>query len=76
MLRMFLEPVLDVLMRVGTGAYLPLPRSDRCLQLMLTLLHACSPEASRTRDGEDDAFPGRLAPCLVGVSNERRSLTF
>lgn len=73
MLRMFLEPVLDALTRVGTSAYLPLPRSERCLQLLLSLLRACSPEASGTRDGEEDAFLGRR---LVGVSNERQFLIF
>ncbi|XP_024894839.1 probable methyltransferase TARBP1 [Pteropus alecto] len=51
-LRMFLEPLLDALTRAGTSAYLPLPRSERSLQLLLKLLHACSPEASRTQDDE------------------------
>ncbi|ELK05092.1 Putative methyltransferase TARBP1 [Pteropus alecto] len=57
-LRMFLEPLLDALTRAGTSAYLPLPRSERSLQLLLKLLHACSPEASRTQDGEDEVFLG------------------
>lgn len=54
MLRIFLGPLLDTLGKLGTHAYLPLLRTDRCLQLLLSLLHSCVPRGSGAQDGEDD----------------------
>ncbi|KAM7049969.1 putative methyltransferase TARBP1 isoform 2-T2 [Molossus nigricans] len=51
-LRMFLDPLLDALVKLGTNAYLPVLRADRCLQLLVTLLHTCSPRGSRAPDDE------------------------
>nr|KAF6400065.1 TAR (HIV-1) RNA binding protein 1 [Molossus molossus] len=51
-LRMFLDPLLDALVKLGTNAYLPVLRADRCLQLLVTLLHTCSPRGSRALDDE------------------------
>lgn len=53
MLRIFLDPLLDALGKLGTNAYMPLLRTDRCLQLLVRLLHTCGPRGSRTQDGED-----------------------
>ncbi|XP_008562822.1 PREDICTED: probable methyltransferase TARBP1 [Galeopterus variegatus] len=62
-LRIFLDPLLDALMKFGTNAYVPLPKTDRCLQLLLKLLHMCMSKGPRTQDGEDKRF--LLASCLV-----------
>ncbi|KAM9613518.1 putative methyltransferase TARBP1 isoform 1-T1 [Trichechus inunguis] len=51
-LRIFLDPLLDALMKFGTNAYIPLLKTDRCLQLLLTLLHTCLLKGSSTQDDE------------------------
>ncbi|XP_051024530.1 probable methyltransferase TARBP1 [Acomys russatus] len=51
-LRLFLDPLLDTLGRLGTHAYMPLLRTDRCLQLLLRLLHSCVPRGSSAQDDE------------------------
>lgn len=53
-LRIFLDPLLDALMKLGTNAYMPLLKTDRCLQLLLKLLHTCLFKGSSTQDGEDE----------------------
>uniref|UniRef100_A0A8C6DMN6 TAR (HIV-1) RNA binding protein 1 n=1 Tax=Moschus moschiferus TaxID=68415 RepID=A0A8C6DMN6_MOSMO len=51
-LRIFLDPLLDALVKFGTNAYMPLVKTDRCLQLLLKLLHTCLLKGSGTRDDE------------------------
>ncbi|XP_032955452.1 probable methyltransferase TARBP1 isoform X3 [Rhinolophus ferrumequinum] len=51
-LRIFLDPLLDALMKLGTNAYMPLLKTDRCLQLLLKLLHTCLFKGSSTQDDE------------------------
>lgn len=55
-LRIFLDPLLDALVKFGTNAYMPLLKTDRCLQLLLKLLHTCLLQGSSTQDGEDHWF--------------------
>ncbi|XP_058910588.1 probable methyltransferase TARBP1 isoform X1 [Kogia breviceps] len=49
-LRIFLDPLLDALVKFGTNAYMPLLKTDRCLQLLLKLLHTCLLKGSGTQD--------------------------
>ncbi|KAM9052706.1 putative methyltransferase TARBP1 isoform 1-T1 [Megaptera novaeangliae] len=49
-LRIFLDPLLDALVKFGTNAYMPLLKTDRCLQLLLKLLHTCLLKGSSTQD--------------------------
>ncbi|XP_014384767.1 PREDICTED: probable methyltransferase TARBP1 isoform X2 [Myotis brandtii] len=51
-LRLFLEPLLDALAKLGSNAYLPLRKTDRCLQALVTLLRTCSPKGAGARDDE------------------------
>ncbi|XP_066238371.1 probable methyltransferase TARBP1 isoform X3 [Saccopteryx leptura] len=51
-LRTFLDPLLDVLAKLGTNAYMPLPKTDRCLQLLVKLLHTCPVKGSSTEADE------------------------
>nr|XP_031537336.1 probable methyltransferase TARBP1 isoform X8 [Vicugna pacos] len=51
-LRIFLDPLLDALVKFGTNAYMPLLRTDRCLQLLLKLLHTCLLKGSSSQDDE------------------------
>ncbi|XP_057591947.1 probable methyltransferase TARBP1 isoform X2 [Hippopotamus amphibius kiboko] len=51
-LRIFLDPLLDALVKCGTNAYMPLLKTDRCLQLLLKLLHTCLLRGSGTQDDE------------------------
>ncbi|XP_060047959.1 probable methyltransferase TARBP1 isoform X2 [Erinaceus europaeus] len=51
-LRMFLDPLLDTLMKFATNAYMPLVKTDKCLQLLLKLLHTCLLKGPRTQDDE------------------------
>nr|XP_054957106.1 probable methyltransferase TARBP1 isoform X3 [Pan paniscus] len=51
-LRIFLDPLLDVLMKFGTNAYMPLLKTDRCLQLLLKLLNTCRLKGSSAQDDE------------------------
>uniref|UniRef100_A0A8C5V2L1 tRNA (guanosine(18)-2'-O)-methyltransferase TARBP1 n=1 Tax=Microcebus murinus TaxID=30608 RepID=A0A8C5V2L1_MICMU len=51
-LRIFLDPLLDALMKFGTNAYMPLLKTDRCLQLLLKLLHTSMLKGSSTQDDE------------------------
>lgn len=62
-LRIFLDPLLDSLLKLGTNAYMPVLRADRCLQLLLKLLHTCMLTGSGARDGEDTQFLS--VSCLV-----------
>ncbi|KAM9001948.1 putative methyltransferase TARBP1 isoform 2-T2 [Sarcophilus harrisii] len=49
-LKAFLHPLMDVLMKLGTNAYIPLLKTDKCLQLLLKLLQTCSLKGSLTQD--------------------------
>ncbi|KAK2488544.1 hypothetical protein MC885_018597, partial [Smutsia gigantea] len=51
-LRIFLDPLLAALMKFGTNAYMPLLKTDRCLQLLLKLLHTCLLKGSSTQDDD------------------------
>ncbi|XP_047285016.1 tRNA (guanosine(18)-2'-O)-methyltransferase TARBP1 isoform X3 [Homo sapiens] len=51
-LRIFLDPLLDVLMKFSTNAYMPLLKTDRCLQLLLKLLNTCRLKGSSAQDDE------------------------
>uniref|UniRef100_A0ABI7YQE0 tRNA/rRNA methyltransferase SpoU type domain-containing protein n=1 Tax=Felis catus TaxID=9685 RepID=A0ABI7YQE0_FELCA len=51
-LRIFLDPLLESLMKLGTNAYMPLLKTDRCLQLLVKLLHTCMLKGSSTQDDE------------------------
>lgn len=51
--RIFLDPLLESLTKLGTNAYMPLLRTDRGLQLLLKLLHTCLLRGSSAQDGED-----------------------
>ncbi|XP_053461750.1 probable methyltransferase TARBP1 isoform X2 [Nycticebus coucang] len=51
-LRMFLDPLLDALMKFGTHAYMPLLKTDRCLQLLLKLLYTSMLKGSSAQDDE------------------------
>ncbi|KAM4828745.1 putative methyltransferase TARBP1 isoform 2-T2 [Thomomys bottae] len=55
-LRIFLDPLLDALGKLGTNAYVPLLRADRCLQLLLKLLHTCTVSAPTSQDDEVPAL--------------------
>ncbi|XP_047376102.1 probable methyltransferase TARBP1 isoform X3 [Sciurus carolinensis] len=55
-LRMFLDPLLDALMKFGTNVYMPVPRTDRALQLLLKLLHTCTLRGSRAQEDEVSAL--------------------
>uniref|UniRef100_A0A2K6MVM6 tRNA (guanosine(18)-2'-O)-methyltransferase TARBP1 n=1 Tax=Rhinopithecus bieti TaxID=61621 RepID=A0A2K6MVM6_RHIBE len=61
-LRIFLDPLLDVLMKFGTNAYMPLLKTDRCLQLLLKLLNTCRLKGS-------SLF--LLVSCLIQISQWR-----
>nr|XP_045006308.1 probable methyltransferase TARBP1 [Jaculus jaculus] len=52
MLRIFLDPLLDALAKLGTNAYMPLLRTDRCLQLLVKLLHTCALGGASPQDDE------------------------
>lgn len=52
-LRMFLDPLLDALGKLGANAYTPVLKADRCLQLLVTLLHASAPRGPHAPDGEE-----------------------
>lgn len=67
MLRIFLDPLLDALGKLGTNAYMPLLRADRCLQLLVRLLHSCVPRGSSGQDGEDDWALGALRGVLLAL---------
>uniref|UniRef100_G3RWS0 tRNA (guanosine(18)-2'-O)-methyltransferase TARBP1 n=1 Tax=Gorilla gorilla gorilla TaxID=9595 RepID=G3RWS0_GORGO len=51
-LRIFLDPLLDVLMKFGTNAYMPVLKTDRCLQLLVKLLNTCRLKGSSAQDDE------------------------
>ncbi|XP_041506206.1 probable methyltransferase TARBP1 isoform X2 [Microtus oregoni] len=51
-LRIFLDPLLDALGKLGTNAYMPLLRNDRCLQLLVRLLRSSVPRGSSGQDDE------------------------
>uniref|UniRef100_A0A452TM97 tRNA (guanosine(18)-2'-O)-methyltransferase TARBP1 n=1 Tax=Ursus maritimus TaxID=29073 RepID=A0A452TM97_URSMA len=50
--RIFLDPLLESLTKLGTNAYMPLLRTDRGLQLLLKLLHNCLLRGSSAQDDE------------------------
>ncbi|XP_021504002.1 probable methyltransferase TARBP1 isoform X2 [Meriones unguiculatus] len=54
-LRIFLDPLLDTLGRLGTSAYMPVSRADSCLQLLVRLLHSCVPRGPGAQDDEVSA---------------------
>lgn len=62
-LRIFLDPLLDALGRLGTSAYMPMPRADSCLQLLARLLHSCVPRGPGAQDGEDEQALGTMLGC-------------
>uniref|UniRef100_A0A8C0HS79 tRNA (guanosine(18)-2'-O)-methyltransferase TARBP1 n=1 Tax=Buteo japonicus TaxID=224669 RepID=A0A8C0HS79_9AVES len=49
-LETFLNPLLDVLMKLGSNAYIPTLKTDKSLQLLLKLLQTCSLKCSNTQD--------------------------
>uniref|UniRef100_A0A8C2SVN5 tRNA (guanosine(18)-2'-O)-methyltransferase TARBP1 n=1 Tax=Coturnix japonica TaxID=93934 RepID=A0A8C2SVN5_COTJA len=49
-LEAFLNPLLDVLMKLGTNAYIPTLKTDKSLQLLLKLLQTRSLKCSKTQD--------------------------
>ncbi|NXC46992.1 TARB1 methyltransferase, partial [Penelope pileata] len=49
-LEAFLNPLLDVLMKLGSNAYIPTLRTDKSLQLLLKLLQTRSLKCSNTQD--------------------------
>uniref|UniRef100_A0A8V0XVE4 tRNA (guanosine(18)-2'-O)-methyltransferase TARBP1 n=1 Tax=Gallus gallus TaxID=9031 RepID=A0A8V0XVE4_CHICK len=48
--RAFLNPLLDVLMKLGSNAYIPTLKTDKSLQLLLKLLQTRSLKCSNTQD--------------------------
>ncbi|XP_077879195.1 tRNA (guanosine(18)-2'-O)-methyltransferase TARBP1 isoform X1 [Ictidomys tridecemlineatus] len=65
MLRLFLDPLLGALMKFGTNAYVPVPKTDRCLQLLLMLLHTCT---SRGSSAQEDEVSVLLQSLLMSAS--------
>ncbi|XP_066553070.1 probable methyltransferase TARBP1 isoform X2 [Amia ocellicauda] len=57
-----LRPLLDTLHRVGTSVYLPVCKTDRSLQLLLSLLRLCR------HQGPQDAVRGALEQCVFSVA--------
>uniref|UniRef100_A0A8C2SSV2 tRNA (guanosine(18)-2'-O)-methyltransferase TARBP1 n=1 Tax=Coturnix japonica TaxID=93934 RepID=A0A8C2SSV2_COTJA len=55
-LEAFLNPLLDVLMKLGTNAYIPTLKTDKSLQLLLKLLQTRSLKCSKTQDDEVLSF--------------------
>ncbi|XP_058525343.1 probable methyltransferase TARBP1 isoform X1 [Ochotona princeps] len=55
-LRLFLAPLMDALMKLGTNAYMPLPKTDRCLQLLWKLLQTCMLKSSGTHNVADEVL--------------------
>ncbi|VTJ75803.1 Hypothetical predicted protein [Marmota monax] len=51
-LGLFLDPLLGALVKFSTNAYVPVPKTDRCLQLLLTLLHTCMLRGSGAQEDE------------------------
>ncbi|NXX12459.1 TARB1 methyltransferase, partial [Podargus strigoides] len=49
-LEAFLNPLLDVLMKLGSNAYIPTLKTDKSLQLLLKLLQTRSLKCSNTQD--------------------------
>ncbi|XP_029336555.1 probable methyltransferase TARBP1 isoform X2 [Mus caroli] len=68
-LRIFLDPWLDALGKLGTNAYMPLLRTDRCLQLLVRLLHSCVPRHPGAQDDEvSTALQGSIMSAAESVS--------
>ncbi|MEJ1284303.1 TAR RNA binding protein 1 [Cricetulus griseus] len=65
-LRIFLDPLLDALGKLATNAYMPLLRTDRCLQLLARLLHSCVPRGS---SGQDDEVSSVLQTSIMSVAD-------
>ncbi|OXB74987.1 UNVERIFIED_CONTAM: hypothetical protein H355_011783 [Colinus virginianus] len=51
-LEAFLNPLLDVLMKLGSNAYIPTLKTDKSLQLLLKLLQTRSLKCSNTQDDD------------------------
>ncbi|GAB5578353.1 probable methyltransferase TARBP1 isoform X6 [Prionailurus iriomotensis] len=68
-LRIFLDPLLESLMKLGTNAYMPLLKTDRCLQLLVKLLHTCMLKGSSTQDAMS-VFLVYLRPISLYVTKE------
>ncbi|XP_036210404.1 probable methyltransferase TARBP1 isoform X7 [Myotis myotis] len=69
-LRLFLEPLLDALTKLGSNAYLPLRKTDRCLQALVTLLRTCSPKGASARDDEvSPLLQDLVASATESISN-------
>ncbi|XP_043367322.1 probable methyltransferase TARBP1 isoform X5 [Dermochelys coriacea] len=49
-LKSFLHPLLDVLLKLGTNAYIPTLKTDKSLQLLLKLLQTCLLKQSSPQD--------------------------
>ncbi|XP_067391938.1 probable methyltransferase TARBP1 isoform X2 [Emydura macquarii macquarii] len=49
-LKAFLHPLLEVLLKLGTNAYIPTLKTDKSLQLLLKLLQTCSLKQSSPQD--------------------------
>ncbi|XP_037751193.1 probable methyltransferase TARBP1 isoform X4 [Chelonia mydas] len=49
-LKSFLHPLLDVLLKLGTNAYIPTLKTDKSLQLLLRLLQTCLLKQSSPQD--------------------------
>uniref|UniRef100_A0A669NZX9 tRNA (guanosine(18)-2'-O)-methyltransferase TARBP1 n=1 Tax=Phasianus colchicus TaxID=9054 RepID=A0A669NZX9_PHACC len=56
-LEAFLNPLLDVLMKLGSNAYIPTLKTDKSLQLLLKLLQTRSLKCSNTQDGYLPLYP-------------------
>uniref|UniRef100_A0A8C3FDV0 TAR (HIV-1) RNA binding protein 1 n=1 Tax=Chrysemys picta bellii TaxID=8478 RepID=A0A8C3FDV0_CHRPI len=52
-LKSFLHPLLDVLLKLGTNAYIPTLKTDKSLQLLLKLLQTCLLKQSSPQDDLD-----------------------
>uniref|UniRef100_A0A8C3CKX6 tRNA (guanosine(18)-2'-O)-methyltransferase TARBP1 n=1 Tax=Cairina moschata TaxID=8855 RepID=A0A8C3CKX6_CAIMO len=55
-LEAFLNPLLDVLMKLGSNAYIPTLKTDKSLQLLLKLLQTRSLKCSNTQDDKVLSF--------------------
>ncbi|CAK6442261.1 unnamed protein product [Pipistrellus nathusii] len=64
-LRLFLDPLLDALTKLGSNAYLPLRKTDRSLQALLALLRTCPPRGALA---PDDAVPPLLQDLVMSAA--------
>uniref|UniRef100_A0A803YLY5 tRNA (guanosine(18)-2'-O)-methyltransferase TARBP1 n=1 Tax=Meleagris gallopavo TaxID=9103 RepID=A0A803YLY5_MELGA len=66
-LEAFLNPLLDVLMKLGSNAYIPTLKTDKSLQLLLKLLQTRSLKCSNTQDGY--LTKTKILPCFKTIVN-------